>query len=263
MYYMFSTLPPRTAIFIDHSNIFYAKYTVGWYLNIENLLEACRNNPNISFVGLYWAYNPKKLEQYNWSEAIKNRFKDSKYLIYFKPLESHGSKNKGNVDTEMGYDIAEYKDQYDHIVLMSGDGDFAHPLKKLMQISKTILICSTKGHISGLTNLSQQNPTQCRFLDFNNNHSESIELRSIVKDLKKWLAIDPSLQQFLDSASKADIQDLLDFMECLSKGVRYKKETALFFSIVDKNRFPIYKNIARWQREEKLLLANYLKVVLA
>ena len=129
---MLSHLLQRTAIFIDYSNLFYAKYTVGWYLSIENLLEACRNNPNIVFVGLYGAFDSKKLSQYNWVESIKNRFEDSKYTIYFKPLESHGSKNKGNVDTEMGYDIAEYRGNYDQLVLMSGDGDFLHPLKKLI-----------------------------------------------------------------------------------------------------------------------------------
>lgn len=116
---------------------------------------------------------------------MKKNYNYPKYTIYFKPLESHGSKNKGNVDTEMGYDLAEYKIQYEHIVLMSGDGDFVHPLKKLMTYGKTVLICSTRGHISGLINLSQELPNQCRFLDFNLNHAESIELRNIIKNTRK------------------------------------------------------------------------------
>jgi len=258
---MFSTFPPRTAIFIDYSNIFYAKYTVGWFLDIEKFLEACRANPNIVFVGLYWAYDTRRLEQYTWTKKILGLFKDPKYLIYFKPLETHGSKNKWNVDTEMGYDIAEKKDQYDHIVLVSGDWDFAHPLRKLIANWKTVLISSTKWHISGLINVSQESPSQCRFLDFNNDHVESIEFRRVVKDPNK-LAIDPCLQEFLKTASKLDIQDLLDFVETIKAKKYYNKPSAVFFSVVDKNKFPIYRNIVRWQIEEKDLLISYLKAIL-
>lgn len=53
-------------------------------------------------------------------------------MMYLKPLEQHGSKNKGNVDTEMGFDLSEHKDKYDTLLLFSGDGDFAYPLKELI-----------------------------------------------------------------------------------------------------------------------------------
>lgn len=258
---MFSTLKPRTALFIDYSNIFYAKYTVGWYFDLEKLLEQCRNDNNIEFVGIYGAYDAKNLSQYNWVELMKKTFNGPKYHIYFKPLESHGSKNKGNVDTEMGYDLAEYKSRYDHIVLMSGDGDFAHPIKMLMQQGKTVLITSTRGHISWLINLSQENPTQCRFLDFNNNHPESIELRGIIKNTNKWLALDPAIQDFFSTAPKWDIQDMIDFISHRNKGLRYTKN-AKFLTIQDKNKFLVYKNIARWQAEERNQLVNYLKFLL-
>lgn len=258
---MLSSLPPKTAIFIDYSNIFYAKYTVGWFLEIEKFLEECRSNPNIVFVGLYGAYDPRNLSQYNWSQLVINRFKDAKYLIYFKPLESHGSKNKWNVDTEMGYDLAAYKNVYNHIVLLSGDGDFAHPLKKLINDGKTVLISSTRWLISGLANLSQEFPMSCRFLDFNNDHAESVELRNIFKTPGK-LAIDPCLQEFLKTASKTDIQDLLDFVETVKNKRYYTRKSASFFQILNKNWFPIYKNIARWQLEEQNLLINYLRTIL-
>ena len=259
---MFSTLKPKTALFIDYSNIFYAKYTVWWHFDIENLLEYCKTDSNIVFVWVYGAYDPKNLNQYNWVELMKHNFNDPKYLIYFKPLESHGSKNKWNVDTEMWYDLAEYKSLYEHMVLMSWDGDFAHPLKKLIGEWKTITISSTRWHISGLINLSQEFPTQCRFLDFNITHTESIELRHIIKNSRKWLAIDPALQKFLSTASKWDIQDLVDFIDHRNRGIYYTKK-AIFLGITDKNNFPLYKNIARWQIEEKDLLVKYLKQILA
>ncbi len=47
---MFSNLKPKTALFIDYSNIFYAKYTVGWYFDIEKLLEHCKTDTNVVFV---------------------------------------------------------------------------------------------------------------------------------------------------------------------------------------------------------------------
>ncbi len=56
---------------------------------------------------------------------------------------------------------------------------------------------------------------------------------------------------------------MIDFLDCKAKNMFYTNKSALLFSIVDKNKFPIYKNIARWQSEERTLLANYLKVLLA
>lgn len=68
---MFSNLKPKTAIFIDYSNIFYAKYTVWWHFSLENFLDICEKNENISFVWVYWAFDNKNPRQCNWHQKIK------------------------------------------------------------------------------------------------------------------------------------------------------------------------------------------------
>jgi uncharacterized LabA/DUF88 family protein len=258
---MFSSLQSKTAIFIDYSNIFYAKYTIGWNFNIEALLQHCLANNNITFVWLYGAYDPKNINQYNWVQLMQKTYIPPKYNVYFKPLEYRGAKNKWNVDTEMWFDLCEFKDLYDNIILFSWDGDFLHPLKKLIQLWKKITICSTRWHISWLINLSQDFPQQCRFLDFNNDHQESIELRTIIKDVRRWLAIDPKLQEYISKATKTELQDLIDFAQCRLDRKYYTKKSATFFQVIDKNGFPIYKNIAKWQDEEKNLLISYLQTL--
>jgi uncharacterized LabA/DUF88 family protein len=89
------------------------------------------------------------------------------------------------VDTEMGFDLAEYQEKFDHLVLFSGDGDFYYPLEKLINKGKSLKIYSTQGHISGLINLTHSNTNQAKYVDFNHSkHPEAIFLRTIIKDTK-------------------------------------------------------------------------------
>ncbi len=55
---------------------------------------------------------------------------------------------KGNLDVELTIDVLGNIDNFDTIILMSGDSDFAPLLDAVKSRHKRTLVVSTKGHIS-------------------------------------------------------------------------------------------------------------------
>ncbi len=67
------------------------------------------------------------------------------YILRLKPAkvykELNGeTKKKANCDVDMTFDIMKLKDEFDEIIVLSGDGDFAVLLKYLIKIGKKIVI---------------------------------------------------------------------------------------------------------------------------
>lgn len=160
----------------------------------------------------------------------------------------------------MGFDLSQFKWIYENVFLFSWDWDFFYPLKKLIcNENKNITICSTRWHISGLLDLTKEFPEKSNFLYFNSQKIDSIELRNIIKNTSKWLALEPVLQNFISFWDKKDIKDFYDFIDCLIKKYFYTNKQAKFFDLKNKNDFEIYKIIKNWNLEEKNLLKIYLE----
>jgi hypothetical protein len=64
-------LLPNTAVFIDYSNMFFTKYTVGRYFDLENLLQWCDNQQNISLIGMYGAFDNRNITQLQRKNRIQ------------------------------------------------------------------------------------------------------------------------------------------------------------------------------------------------
>jgi uncharacterized LabA/DUF88 family protein len=67
------------------------------------------------------------------------------YKLFLKPVklyyQENGSvKNKANCDVEMAFYMIKDKDEYDRMILLSGDGDFLPVLKYLRVMGKEIII---------------------------------------------------------------------------------------------------------------------------
>ena len=59
-----------------------------------------------------------------------------------------GDIRKANFDVEIAIDTMEMLDNFDTLVLFSGDSDFDYLLKKLRKKNKSVLVISSKHHIS-------------------------------------------------------------------------------------------------------------------
>ncbi len=67
------------------------------------------------------------------------------YTLFLKPVklyeqEDGATKRKANCDVDMAFHLMKEKDNFDRVVVLSGDGDFLPVLKYLKQIGKEVII---------------------------------------------------------------------------------------------------------------------------
>ena len=67
------------------------------------------------------------------------------YCLYLKPVKSYTQddgelKRKANCDVEMAFHLMKEKDNFNRVLILSGDGDFLPVLKYLRELSKKVII---------------------------------------------------------------------------------------------------------------------------
>lgn len=67
------------------------------------------------------------------------------YKLLLKPVklytqEDGSTKRKANCDVDMAFQLMKEKDQFDRVVILSGDGDFLPVLKHLKNLGKEVLV---------------------------------------------------------------------------------------------------------------------------
>lgn len=81
------------------------------------------------------------------SQSIREGLKTEAKLLDEKGIELFMP--KANFDVEISVDALIMKDMYENFILFSGDGDFAHLIKALKQISKKTIVVSGRKSLSG------------------------------------------------------------------------------------------------------------------
>ncbi len=145
-------LKGKTAIFIDASNIYFSQKTLGWRVDFKKLLEYFKQNSNLYRIAFYGALNPDNERErrfHDFLEIIGYTVKHKK-IKFIKDTsdQEHGGHHKGNIDVDFTIDAVHFRDEYDSLVLLSGDGDFESLLKYLKAYKKRCIVMSTKGHVS-------------------------------------------------------------------------------------------------------------------
>ncbi len=257
----------KIGVYIDFSNLYHAKYTLGWEYDMKQFLSSLLLNRNITHVGFYWAYDKLNVNQFNWKLALEKKFNDQKFHFYFKKLELKGGKQKGNVDTEMWYDICEQKDKREVLVLFSGDGDFQYIVDKLItNSSKNVVIISTRGHINQeLINYTQKFSLDvCRFIDLHQDNEISWPIKERLKSHSRWVCIPPELYKKISEATPQEITNLKDWVECILANEQDKCPLPVILSwLFNKNEHSTKKTLLHWKKEEKEGLLIYLNSLLS
>lgn len=67
------------------------------------------------------------------------------YMLYLKPVKTYYRENgsterKANCDVDMAFHLMKEKDDFDRVVILSGDGDFLPVLKYLKELGKEVFI---------------------------------------------------------------------------------------------------------------------------
>ncbi len=143
----------RLSIFVDGNNMFYAQQKNGWFFDPRRVLEYFTKveDPDVQLVNAFWYTGLKDPQD---QRGFRDALISLGYTVRTKILKEYYDDNSGrysqkaNLDIEIVVDMFNTVDQYDKVVLFSGDGDFERAIELLRSKSTHITVVSTEGMIA-------------------------------------------------------------------------------------------------------------------
>ena len=138
----------RAAVFIDGANLFYTQRHLGWQIDFSRLM-ALFMSAYASVQAKYYVPASEPVSEEN--AAFTRVLTAHGYRITSKPVKKIVNKEtgvivmKGNLDVELVVDALIDVDQYDTIILFSGDSDFLPLIRALKAKGKEVIVYSTQG----------------------------------------------------------------------------------------------------------------------
>ena len=151
----------RTIVIIDYGNVEKWKISLGWIIDIKKLGHLVKSLSKGSkflrrfYYGADYGQSEKSFDLSEWSRAILEKADWSGFEVISKRVKYiHSSDNKMgfekkcDLDVEMAVDLIKEKDNYDTIVIFSGDGDLVYAIKYLTeQFGKQCYVFGARNHI--------------------------------------------------------------------------------------------------------------------
>jgi len=139
----------RVYVFIDAANILYSQQTLGWRVDYQKLKKYFERECDLKGIFFYTGNVGENHKQGLFLEKLKS----FGYQVTAKEVKRiQVGRNtyewKGNLDVELTIDVIKNLSNFDTLVLMSGDSDFAPLLDTVKTSNKRVIVMSTKGHIS-------------------------------------------------------------------------------------------------------------------
>jgi uncharacterized LabA/DUF88 family protein len=136
----------RVAAFIDGANLYQAARALGFDIDYRRLLEVF--NANCRFVRAYYYTALLDEQEYSPIRPLVDWLDYNGYTMVTKPLKEFTQatgrrKYKGNMDVEIAVDVMEISAHTDHIVLVSGDGDFRRLVEAVQRRGVKVTVVST------------------------------------------------------------------------------------------------------------------------
>jgi uncharacterized LabA/DUF88 family protein len=140
----------RVYVFIDAANLESSVKSLNWWVDYRKLYDYFKKETTL--VGIRH-YCPRLGD--GGQDKFFTVLKNTGIKLVAKPLkviteadELKGDHRKANFDVEIAIDARELMDEYDTLVLFSGDSDFDYLVKNLRQKGKRIIAISSRYHIS-------------------------------------------------------------------------------------------------------------------
>lgn len=151
----------RTMVIVDFGNVEKWKHGLGWRVGIRELAMLIKHFTygqeflRRFYYGADYGQSEKSTELTSWSKymlqtADSNGFRVvDKRVKYIRSSDSVlGFEKKCDLDVEMTVDLIRERDNYDTIMLFSGDGDLMAALRYLKEeYGKKAIVMSARGHI--------------------------------------------------------------------------------------------------------------------
>ena len=136
----------RVAVFIDGANLYQAAKALGFDIDYKRLLHTLA--ADCRFVRAYYYTALLDEQEYSPIRPLVDWLDYNGYTMVTKPLkeftQSTGRRKfKGNMDVEITVDIMEMSANVDHVVLISGDGDFRRLVEAVQRRGVRVTVVST------------------------------------------------------------------------------------------------------------------------
>lgn len=141
----------RVSIFVDGNNMFYAQQKNGWFFDPRRVLQHFTSDAGIDLVNAFWYTGIKDQQD---QRGFRDALISLGYTVRTKILKEYYDENSGrysqkaNLDIEIVIDMFNTVEQYDRVVLFSGDGDFERAIELLRSKNTHITVVSTEGMIA-------------------------------------------------------------------------------------------------------------------
>jgi len=141
----------RLSIFVDGNNMFYAQQKNGWFFDPRRVLDYFKGEPNVTLVNAFWYTGLKDPQD---QRGFRDALISLGYTVRYKILKEYYDDSSGrysqkaNLDIEIVVDMFNTVDQYDKVILFSGDGDFERAIELLRSKNTHITVVSTEGMIA-------------------------------------------------------------------------------------------------------------------
>jgi uncharacterized LabA/DUF88 family protein len=160
----------RVSIFVDGNNMFYAQQRNGWFFDPRKILEYFTREQDVRLVNAFWYTGLKDSQD---QRGFRDALISLGYTVRTKLLKEYYDDTSGrysqkaNLDIEIVIDMFNTVEQYNRVVLFSGDGDFERAIELLRSKNTHITVVSTEGMIAReLRNVTDQ------YIDLNTLRSE-------------------------------------------------------------------------------------------
>jgi len=157
----FSEKQNRILVIVDYGNVEKWKNSLGWKVGIRELGILVKNfsKGNESLRRFYYVsdYGRKESSEVmvDWSRSVLERAKMNNFSIVTKRVKYIHDRNnvtgfakKCDLDVEMSIDLVKKRDEYDSVILFSGDGDLMCAMKYLHdEYQKTCYVFGARDHV--------------------------------------------------------------------------------------------------------------------
>ena len=157
----FENKKDRTIVIVDYGNVNKWENNLGWEVGIRELARLIKNfsygkQPLRRFYYGSDYGNYEKSENLDfWSEKVLSTARNNRFEVITKRVKYihsqnnvHGFEKKCDLDVEMVVDLIKERDNYDNIILFSGDGDLMCGIKYLKnEYQKLCYVFGARGHI--------------------------------------------------------------------------------------------------------------------
>jgi len=136
----------RVALFVDGANLYAAAKSLGFDIDYGNLLNIFREQSHLVRALYYTAIIED--QEYSSIRPLVDWLDYNGYTMVTKPtkefVDATGRRKiKGNMDIELAVDVMHMAQYLDHVVILSGDGDFRYLVEAVQNMGKRVTVIST------------------------------------------------------------------------------------------------------------------------